>query len=52
MNQILFHLKDGNSVIKNDCPLSLITTNSNQVDKLLCDYFNIDYQQVNAIELV
>ena len=52
MNQVLFQLKDGNNIIKDDCPLSLINTNSNQVDKLLCDYFQIDYQQVNSIQLV
>ena len=50
--QVIFHLNDGNDIIKNEYPLTIINGLFENVDEQLCKYYNIDYQQVNTIELV
>tara|TARA_B100000287_G_scaffold410869_1_gene439763 strand:- start:71 stop:235 length:165 start_codon:yes stop_codon:yes gene_type:complete len=50
--QVIFHLNNGNDIIKNEYPLTIINGLFENVDEQLCKYYNIDYQQVNTIELL
>ena len=50
--QVIFHLKDGNQIKKDHLPKRFIDGTYQQQDKKLCDYFQVNYQQVNSIELL
>ena len=50
--QVIFHLNNGNDIIKNEYPLTIINGLFENVDEQLCKYYNIDYKQVNTIELI
>ena len=53
MNQtVIFHLNDGNEIIKEDIPSTIIQGLFDDPDKQLCDYSQVDYQQVNSIEVL
>ena len=50
--QVIFHLNDGKEIKKDNTPLSFIDGTYSNQDKKLCDYFQVDYQQVASIELL
>ena len=50
--QVIFHLNDGKEIKKDNTPLSFIDGTYLNQDKKLCDYFQVDYQQVTSIELL
>ena len=45
-------MKNGEQIKKDNTPLSFIDGTYLNQDKKLCDYFQVNYQQVNSIELI
>ena len=55
MNQVVFHMKGDNNteydIIKDDIPYDVINGVYEDPDEQICRHYNIDYDQVNCIEL-